>query len=126
MEQKTTTTPPQWVEDMQKWQEENKEQRAVFCVTSSEENFGGAFFGRNLPILAAIAELTENDEVYKDLISAASATIDNPIGKILVRAKWEEYKKEHGIKNYDNDEPSDKSSIKSSLKDLLQTLADKL
>lgn len=126
MEQKKTITPPAWVEDMQKWQEENKEQRAVFCVTSSEESLGGMFFGSRLPILAALIELTESDTDYKDLISTAKAAIDNPFGSMLVRTKWEEYKKEHGIKNYDEEDASDDSSMKDFLKTILTKLADKL
>ena len=125
MEQKTPTTP-QWVEDMQKWQNENKEQRAVFCVTSSEESFRGMLFGDCLPILAALIELMEKDNDYKGLISAATAAIETPIGAMIVRAEWEKYKKKHGIKNHNDDESSNKSSIKSTLKDLFQTLADKL
>lgn len=111
---------------MQKWQNENKEQRAVFCVTTSEENFGGMLFGTSLPILAALVELMEQDNEYKGLVSAVNTAFENPIGKMLVRVKWEEYKKEHGIKNHDEDEPSADSSTKNILKDLLQTLTDKL
>ncbi len=113
---------------MQKWQNENKEQRAVLCVTSSEESFGGMLFGAQLPILAALVEMMESDNDWKTLFSLLDTAANNPIGKMLVRAKWEEYKKEHGIKNCDEDESesADKSSVKNSLKDLLQTLADKL
>ncbi len=113
---------------MQKWQNENKEQRAVFCVTSSEETYGGMLFGAGLPIIAALVKLTEQDEDYKGLIKAVNEAINNPIGKALVYAEWEKFKKERGIKNCDGDEKEtpDKSSSKSFLKDLLQTLADKL
>lgn len=111
---------------MQKWQSENKEQRAVFCVTSDEESFGGMLFGNSLPILAALIELMERDNDYKELISAAKTAIDNPIGSMLVRAKWEEYKKEHGIKNHDEDETPNDSSMKDFLKTILTKLADKL
>lgn len=111
---------------MQKWQRENKEQRAVFCVTSSEKSFGGMLFGHSLPILAALVKLMEEDSDYKDLISAAKEAIDKPIVNMLIRAKWEEYKKEHGIKNHNKDETSDDSSMKSFLKGLFQTLANKL
>ena len=126
MEQKTTPTPPAWVQEMQKWQSENKEQRAVFCVNSSEESFGGFFFGNNLPILAVLIELMEKDNDYKELISAAKAATDNPFGSMLARAKWEEYKKEHGIKNHEENESSDDSSMKDFLKTILTKLADKL
>ncbi|MDE5886470.1 MAG: hypothetical protein K2H46_02660 [Muribaculaceae bacterium] len=111
---------------MQKWQNENKKQRAVLCVTSSEESFGGMLFGSGLPILAALIELMEKDNDYKGLISAATSAIDNPIGSMLIRAKWEEYKKEHGIKNHDEEETSDDSSMKEFLKTILTKLADKL
>ena len=122
----TKTTTPTWVEDMQKWQRENKEQRAVFCVTSSEKSFGGMLFGCNLPILVALVKLMEEDSDYKDLISTAKEAIDNPISNMLVCTKWEEFKKEYGIKNHDEAETSDDSSMKSFLKGLFQTLANKL
>ena len=126
MKETKTTTTPLWGEEMQKWQRENKEQRAVFCVTSSEESFGGMLFGRNLPILGVLVKLMEEDSDYKDLMSAAKEAIDNPISNMLVCAKWEEYKKEHGIKNHDEAETSDDPSMKGFLKGLFQTLANKL
>lgn len=109
---------------MQKWQSENKEQRAVFCVTLSEESFEGMLFGYGMPILVSLIKLMERDKDYKELISVAKTTIDNPVRSMLVRAKWEEYKKEHGIKNHDEDETSDDSSMKDFLKTILTKLAD--
>ena len=123
-ETKTTTPPPAWVLEMQKWQSENKEQRAVFCVTLSEGSFEGMLFGYGMPILVSLIKLMERDKDYKELISVAKTTIDNPVRSMLVRAKWEEYKKEHGIKNHDEDETSDDSSMKDFLKTILTKLAD--
>ncbi|MBD5223877.1 MAG: hypothetical protein HDS71_07520 [Bacteroidales bacterium] len=126
MKETKTPTPPAWVQEMQKWQSENKEQRAVFCVTSDEESLEGVIYGSGVPILAALLELAEIDNDYKKLILAAQQAIDNPIGKMLVRAKWEEYKKEHGIKNFDEEEAPGDSSMKEFLKTILTKLADKL
>ena len=110
---------------MQKWQSENKEQRAFFCVGVSEHSTIDAMQGCGLMIIHALITSILHDKDTKDLIKGAMEATEDPIKGLLLEHKWLEYAKEHGIIK-EEEEKSDKSSIKSSLKDLLQTLADKL
>lgn len=126
-ETKTMVSSPKWVDDMQEWQKEDADRRAVFCVAVDDECFGGTLYGCALPVVAALLELMKTDEIYKNIISTAKEANDNPTCEAFLGAKWEEYKKEHGIKNLEKEEESEeKSSVKDFLKDLFQTLADKL
>lgn len=112
---------------MQKWQKENKEQRSVLCIRTSEENIIGIHQGASLPIVIALMQLADSDSDWKNLISVANTK--HPIAKMLLFGKWEEFKKEHGIKNADGNEdkaPEEDPETKSFLKDLFKTIADKL
>ena len=124
MEQKTTTTPPQWGEDMQKWQNENKEQRAFLCVGVTENNALSVVGGYGIQLIHSLLTAVLKDETVKDMVNAVHEATEDPVKGLLIESKWIEYAKEHSI--IKEEENPDKSSIKSSLKDLFQTLADKL
>ena len=109
---------------MQKWQSENKEQRAFLCIGSSEDSIIDAVQGCGLLILHSLVTAILHDENAKVLIKEAVEATEDPVKGLLLEHKWHEYAKEHGI--IKEEEKPDKSSIKSSLKDLFQILADKL
>lgn len=109
---------------MQKWQSENKEQRAVFCVGVTEDNTLSVIGGYGVQLIHSLFTAVLEDETVKKMVNAVHEATEDPVKGLLIESKWIEYAKEHGI--IKEVEKSDKSSIKSSLKDLFQTLADKL
>lgn len=125
MEQKTTTTPPQWVEDMQKWQKEDTEHRSVICMATDRTDSYAALGGYPLPLIMALLANAIQEESWYEVIKAVNIAKTNPLVLGDLLDMWKEFKKEHGFP-MDEEEQEKKSSIKSSLKDLLQTLADKL
>ncbi|MDE6742087.1 MAG: hypothetical protein K2J58_07130 [Muribaculaceae bacterium] len=125
MEQKTTTTPPQWVEDMQKWQKEDIEHRSVMCVATDRCDTYGAIGGFLLPLVTALLANTIQEECWGEVIKAVHFVKTNPLALETLLETWTEFKKEHGFPIYEREQEK-KSSVRSSLKDLFQTLADKL
>ena len=125
MEQKTTTTPPQWVEDMQKWQKEDIEHRSVICVATDQCDTYSILGGYSLPLVMALLANTIQSEAYDEIVKGVFLPKNNPLIAEGLLDTWKEFKKEHGFP-MGEEEHEKKSSVMSSLKDLLQTLADKL
>ena len=123
MEQ-TKQTTSQWVEDMRKWQNENKEQRAFLCVGITEGNALSVMGGYGIQLIHSLLTAVLEDEVVKYVVNAVHEATENPVKGLLIESAWIEYAKKHGI--IKEEEKPDTPSIKSSLKDLFQTLADKL
>ncbi len=94
MEQTKTNTPPQWVKDMQAWQEADTEHRSVLCIASkieivtegvSLENTN-ALFGSTLPIALAIAKVMEQNEKFKELIKSGVTANESEIARTLLES----------------------------------------
>lgn len=115
---------------MQKWQKENKEQRSVICVATSEDNIAAILQGAHTAVLGSLVQVTDTDSDWKTLFKAVHEAIENPIDKLLVYAKWEEYKREHGIKNCDDNKSESDTSAdtleKDFIKELIETIIGKL
>lgn len=126
MEQKTTTTPPQWVEDMQKWQKENAEHRSVICVATDKYDTFAALGGYSLPLVISLLANTYKDENWAEVVKAAYLIKDNPLALRELIETWKEFKKEHGFPMEEEEESEKKTDLKSTIKDFLHTLADKL
>ena len=74
MEQKTTTTPPQWVEDMQKWQKEDTEHRSVICVATDKCDVYSILGGYSLPLVMALLANTIQSEAYDEIVEGVFLT----------------------------------------------------
>lgn len=125
MEHKTTPTPPQWVEDMQKWQKGDNEHRAVLCVATDLCDTFAALGGYSLPIVMALLANTIKERNFDDIVKGTYLVRNNPSELGILLETWKEFKQEHGFP-MDDDETEKKSDFKSTVKDFLHTLADKL
>lgn len=126
MEQKTTTTPPQWVEGMQKWQKEDIEHRSVICVATDKCDTFNTLGGYSLPLVMALLANTYKDETFAEVIKATYLVKGNPVALGDLLDTWKEFKKEHGYPMDEEEESEKKSDLKSTIKDFLHALADKL
>ncbi|MDE6535877.1 MAG: hypothetical protein K2K82_07710 [Muribaculaceae bacterium] len=127
MEQKQTTPPyePAWVKDMHKWQEENKEQRAVLCIATDNCISINTLFGKSLTLIGALlAVMFENPE-WVNVCKGALTAKENPIAAISLISALEKSKQGETPTKENEDKTSDPST-KDLLKTILSKLADKL
>lgn len=128
MKQKTTTTPPAWVEEMHKWQKENPTERAVFCIATDNTDNGSSnatLFGSNLQLTSALFVAMIQESGYVNICKGALEAKENPIAAIALISALEKSKKGETSNKEDEEAPTD-TSIKGSLKTILSKLADKL
>lgn len=111
---------------MTKWQQENKEQRAVLYIATDERDCCSALFGKNLPLTVALAALMIKESDYENVCKGALIAKENPIAMLALLDTLEESLK--GSEASPEEEKADPAgtSIKESLKTILTKLADKL
>lgn len=114
------------MEDMQKWQQENKEQRSVVCVATDLNDTHSSLMGYPFPLVMALLANMLRDDSYAELVKAAYLVKKNPLMLGTLLEEWAEFKKEHGWPMDEGKEPENKEGVKSFLKDLFKTIADKL
>ena len=125
MEQTKSTTPPQWVEEMHKWQKENPNERAVLCVATDKETSINTLFGMSLPLMGALLSVMIEDSAWVDVCKGALTAKESPIAAFALMSALENLKKGKTPAKEDDDNPAD-ASLKDTLKSLLSKLADKL
>lgn len=121
MEQETTTLPS-WVEEMQKWQQEDTGKRAVFCVATDSKDVCSALMGSNLHIMAALLGSMFKDSKFEELCKTTLEIKNNPIATLAFATALKESKTTHE----DNGDKSDDSTLKDLLKTILTKLTNKL
>lgn len=81
MEQKKTTIP-EWIEEMQKWQKENPNERAVLCIATYNGSASGALLGKNLPLVGALLTVMAENSSWVDICKGALTAKENPIAAL--------------------------------------------
>ena len=71
-DQKKVNQYPQWFEDLDKWQREDTENRAVLICAIDEENLFGRALGNNISLLAAIIEALNTESDIRTFIKDAT------------------------------------------------------
>ena len=111
---------------MHKWQKEDKEQRAVFCIAVYGSNSYNTLYGASLPLIAALTSVMLDDSTWAEICKGALEAIENPIAGLALVTALEKAKKERETPPVENEDKTVSPSIKESLKTILSKLADKL
>lgn len=123
MEEKENTTP-QWIEDMKKWQEENKELRSIFLIATDGENSNAVCCGSSLMAKdAMVASILDDGDCFKRIIKDALECSENPILRIALIDACEKYLIKHG---YIEDDACEEESAPPEIKEALKTILSKI
>ena len=125
MKETKTTTPPTWVEEMQKWQKENPNDRAVLCIAADKEESACVLYGKILPLIASLLSAMIKDSAWVDVCKGALIAKENPIAAFALMFALEECKKESKTSTKEEKKTSAKSPLGDLLK-ILTKLANKL